>query len=369
MGYLSSKKSKRSKKVAGVTAVLGAGLASMASLAAAPAASAATQSASPAGWHVVDTVTSGASHPASLGAIVSTGKTSGYVFESAAGSGYPAAYERTGTTMWKKVAFPGRAGERVVTAGATSPTDVWAFSALANGGSRAFELVKGKWTAVKTFSFPIASATVLGGKDVWVFGTADDSGAARLGVYHYDGRTWTRVSATLGDGFAVSDKDVWASTGSSVENYDGHKWTATNLATLLPKDKHVKLVAGIIALSAKNVYALASDFTGGETAVLYVLHYNGHQWSRVAENYGFSSRSLSPDGQGGFFFTAFQHDAGNPALLRYHDGKLADVPPFTGTSSPAQAFDVTHVPGTTQQLVTASTASATKVSAEVLQGS
>lgn len=355
------------KKVAGVTALLGAGLASVASLGMAPAANAATQPASSTDWHVVDTITSSPSHPSYLGAIVSTGKTSGYVFE-AARSSYPAAYERTGTTTWKKVPFPGESGERVGMAGATSPTDVWAFSGLANGGSRVFELIKGKWTVVKAFSLPIASATVLSSKDVWVFGTADDSGAARLGVYHYDGHTWTRASSTLGNGYAVSDQDVWASTGGSIENYNGHKWTATSLASLLPKDKNVKLVDGVIALSAKNVYVLASDFTGDETAAVYVLHYDGHKWSKAAGNYGFGTGSLSPDGQGGFYFTAFQHDAGGPVLLHYYDGKLAAVPPFTG-DSPTQVSHVTHIPGTTQQLVTGFTSSATKVSAEVLQGS
>ena len=89
---------------------------------------------------------------------------------------------------------PGQRSERVVTAAATSPTDVWAFSGLANQGSRVFRLVKSKWAVVKTFRLPIASATVLSSKDVWVFGTADDSGTARLGVYHYNGHTWTRVS-------------------------------------------------------------------------------------------------------------------------------------------------------------------------------
>jgi hypothetical protein len=357
-----------SKKIAGVTAVVGAGLASVASLGMVPAANAATRPASSTDWRVVDTITSSPSHPSYLSAIVSTGKTSGYVFEGAAGSAYPAAYERTGSTTWKAVPFPGERGERVVTAGMTSPTDVWAFSSLANGGSRAFELVKGKWTAIKTFSLPIASATVLSSKDVWVFGTADDSGAARLGVYHYDGHTWTRVSSTLGDGYAVSDQDVWASTSGSVENYNGHTWTPTSLARLLPKDKNVKLVDGVIALSAKNVYALASDFIGGETAAVYVLHYDGHKWSKVAENYGFGTGSLSPDGNGGFYFTAFQHDGGSPALLHYHDGKLGVVPPFTGDSA-TQVWDVTHIPGTTQQLVTGFTSSATKVYAEVLQGS
>lgn len=356
------------KKVAGVTALLGAGLASAVSLGMAPAANAATQPARSTDWHVVDTITSSPGHPSYLGAIVATGKTSGYVFKWAGGSSYPAAYERIGTTTWKQVPFPGKSGELVVTAGATSPTDVWAFSGLANQGSRVFHLVKGKWTVVKTFRLPIASATVLSSKDVWVFGTADDSGTARLGVYHYNGHTWTRVSSTLGDGYAVSDRDVWASTGGSVENYNGRKWTATSLARLLPKDKNVKLVDGVIALSAKNVYVLASDFIGDETAAVYVLHYAGHKWSKVAENYGFGTGSLSPDGKGGFYFTAYQHDGGNPTLLHYYDGKLAVVASFTAISSTA-VLDVTHIPGTTQQLMTAFTSSATKARAQVLQGS
>jgi hypothetical protein len=360
------------KKAAGVTVLVSAGLASVANLGMAPAANAATRSASSTDWHVVDTITSSVSHPAFLTATVSTGKTSGYVFGGAVRSSYPVAYERTGTTTWKEVPFPGESGERVGVTGATSPEDVWAFSVLANGGSRVFELVNGKWTVVKTFSLPIASATVLSSKDVWVFGTADDSGVARLGVYHYDGHTWTQVSSVLGEGYAVSEQDVWASTGISAENYNGHKWTATSLASLLPKDKNVKLVDGVIALSAMNVYVLATDFTGGkETAALYVLHYDGHQWSKVARNNGWGTVSISPDGKGGFYFTAFQAfegAAGNLALLHYYDGKLSVVPPFTSDSA-TQVLRVSHIPGTTQQLVTGFTSSAAKVYAEVFQGS
>ncbi len=356
------------RKVAGVTALLGAGLAPVASLGITPAANAATRPARSTDWHVVDTIRTSPGHPSYLGAIVATGKTSGYVFQWAGGSSYPAAYERIGTTTWKEVSFPGESGERVVTAGATSPTDVWAFSGLANQGSRVFHLVKGKWTVVKTFRLPITSATVLSSKDVWVFGTADDSGTARLGVYHYNGHTWTRVSSALGDGYAVSDRDVWASTGASVANYNGKKWMATSLARLLPNDKNVKLADGIIALSANNVYVLESDFIGDETATVYVLHYAGHKWSKVAENYGFGTGSLSPDGRGGFYFTAYQHDGGSPALMHYYDGKLAVVAPFTAVSS-TQVSHVTHIPGTTEQLVTAFTSSAARAYAQILQGS
>jgi hypothetical protein len=171
-------------------------------------------------------------------------------------------------------------------------------------------------------------------------------------------------------GYAVSDHDVWASAGNGVENYNGHKWTATSLASLLPaKDKAEELVDGIIALSARNVYALDVDFAvGRETAALYVLHYDGHKWSKLTENYGFSLGSLSPDGKGGFYFTAFQHDGGKPALLHYDGGKLADVPQFTSNPT-TWVYDVTHIPGTTQQLVAILGAKGSKVDAEVLQGS
>src|SRR5258708_26045780 len=109
-----------------------------------------------------------------------------------------------------------------------------------------------------------------------------------LGVYHYNGHTWTRVSSVLGDGYAVSDHGVWASTGGSVEDYSGHNWAASSLTSLLPaKDKNDELVSGIIALSAKNVYALDVDYASSAptvSAALYVLHYDSRQWSKDAGN-------------------------------------------------------------------------------------
>jgi hypothetical protein len=350
---------KRTKKVAGITAMLGAGLAAMAtamaSLGMAPA-----NAATPPAWRVIDSITSSPYHPDAFTAVVATGKTSGYAFQYTPTG--EVAYQRTGATTWKRVWFPGNV--RVSVAEATSPTDVWAF------GNGAAELTGGTWKTVKTFTAGIASATVLSSKDVWLFGTDDKSGATKLGVYHYNGHTWTRVSAALGAGYAVSDHDVWASAINGVENYNGHKWTATSLASLLPaKDKNDEIVDGIIALSARNVYALDSDFAvGRETAALYVLHYNGHTWSKVAENYGFSLKSLSPDGKGGFYFTAFQHDGGNPALLHYYDGKLTDVPQFTSNPT-TSVYDVTHIPGSTQQQIAILEAKGSKVDAEVLQGS
>jgi hypothetical protein len=63
---------------------------------------------------------------------------------------------------------------------------------------------------------------------------------------------------------------------------------------------------------------------------------------------------------------AFQHDGGSPALLHYANGTLANVSRFGNVP----VYQVAHIPGTTQQLVTDFTgiANGTKVRAEVLQG-
>jgi hypothetical protein len=110
-------------------------------------------------------------------------------------------------------------------------------------------------TTVKDFHAGIASATVLNSKDVWLFGTDDKPGATKLGVYHYNGRTWTRVSAALGYGYAVSDHDVWASAIDGVENYNGYTWTATSLASLLPIPGTTQQLVAILTAKGSEVDA------------------------------------------------------------------------------------------------------------------
>ncbi len=172
----------------GLSGVLATGLAT-----AATAASAATGPA----WHRVLSV---ASNPVSspydgsyvrFDAVVATGKTTGWAFRSDS----KVAYERTGATSWKKVAFPGGAGT-VEAAAATSPSSVWAAYDF-SGGSQVDHWNGKKWTVLKTFPAAVTGISALGASDVWVYGGVRSDGT---GVWHYNGRTWTEVSGSLQGG-------------------------------------------------------------------------------------------------------------------------------------------------------------------------
>ena len=127
-------------------------LASTAGFAVASAAWAATTPAKLA-WHVLKTV-NGVSQD--FGAVVATGPASGWAFVDNASY----AYERTGVTTWKKVPYPGGNGVSVVTAAATSASDVWAFTNIAGTRSQAVELVRGKWTVRKTLGGYVNAVSV-----------------------------------------------------------------------------------------------------------------------------------------------------------------------------------------------------------------
>src|ERR1700753_3516530 len=133
--------------------------------------------------------------------VLATGATTGWGFP----SGGTAAYERSGST-WTKVAFPAHSG-RVLAAGASSPSDVWAVDN--NGGNEEFLHWNGSaWALSRSQETgAIANAiSVLGPRDAWAFSGLAGGG----GIWHYDGTTWAYVSSTLHGGSALTDNDVWA---------------------------------------------------------------------------------------------------------------------------------------------------------------
>jgi len=183
------------------------------------------------------------------------------------------------------------------------------------------------------------------------------SRAPGQGVFHYNGHTWTQVAKTLSGGSVLSDKDVWAYKGQTVARFNGTKWTATNVAKLLPAPGTMGHFPGkpyltsVIALSASDVYAIGAGIDLPLGGPVVVLHYNGHTWSKAAEGDFISPnrQQLIPDGKGGLWIPAAGPD-GNPALLHYFAGKLTRVtlpgtpPEFTMVDS------VSRIPGTTAVL-------------------
>ncbi len=136
-------------------------------------------------WQIVKSLRTG--NNGQLTAVAATGKTTGWAFEGTDFNAAPAAYQYSGSS-WRKVAFPGNKDEQVVTAAATSPSDVWAFAQGFGAASHVLKYNGRNWSVVKTFTDEIADATVLASNDVWVYGEAGISGfQPALGVWHYNG--------------------------------------------------------------------------------------------------------------------------------------------------------------------------------------
>src|SRR5690242_2951643 len=116
----------------------------------------------PPSWHIVKSVANGPN--GDFTAMVATGRSTGWAFDGING---PTAWQRHGGT-WSRVSFPGKSGETVVAAAATSPSDVWAFTDVGSG-SRVLRWNGHAWSVVRTFGNPIGGAAVRASHDVWVF--------------------------------------------------------------------------------------------------------------------------------------------------------------------------------------------------------
>jgi hypothetical protein len=129
-----------------------------------------------ASWRIVKTVKGTSSLSPSFTAIATTSAHDAWAFEST--SAKPVAWRLTGSA-WQRVAFPGRSGDTVTAAGASSPDNVWAFTSDFGGFSRAIAWNGAAWTVVRRFSqAAIEGALVLGRRDVWAFGG---------GTWHFNG--------------------------------------------------------------------------------------------------------------------------------------------------------------------------------------
>jgi hypothetical protein len=302
-------------------------------------------------WQIVKQAAGGSF--AEITAITAAGRNSAWAFDGQSGA---TAWERTGTT-WTKVPFPSKSNEEVLAAGASSASNVWAFTNGGFGGaSRALHWNGRTWSVAGTLPKAAGATVVISPSDVWAFGAPYQPFSA-LGAWHYNGHAWTRVTSGngLGGGSAISSSDVWAYDGTDVANWNGHTWSRTNVAKLLPakNDMNEPAVTAIDAVSRNNVYAIgAGNYSdgGGPTVV---LHYNGHTWTRVAQDNtgtGFQvQQGVSSDGHGGLWISAPGFYGNVSAVLHYSAGHLTN----TSFPVPAAKIDVlclAQVPGTNEIL-------------------
>jgi hypothetical protein len=341
--------------------LLSISLASAAGFAVASAAWAAPTPAKLPSWHVLETV-NGSSQD--FGAVVATGPASGWAFVDNASY----AYERTGVTTWKKVPYPGGNGVSVAVAAATSASDVWAFTSIADTRSQAVELVRGKWTVRKTLGGYVGAVSVLAANDVWVFGST--------ATYHYNGSTWAKVAGGASGGSALSASDYWltgASGQTTVTHVNNGKKVTFNLASLLPAKTKKALddpaVAGVYAASDTNVYVIGNGSTQDAGGPVVILHYDGHAWNKLASYAMGNPFGITPDGAGGLWIPVGW--AGGGTILHYSRGAVtATTLPSRGDDESTHPDGVSLIPGTTQALAVTSTLpfdGATRFYSQILQ--
>jgi|GEM_PF-1588388 len=228
-------------------------------------------------------------------------------------------------SAWTQVSLPagvvkelgGAIGPLLVTVGASSPSNMWAFTP--SGGWLRWN---GTWTAgqiTKALVFIDATA-VLGPGDVWAFGGAM-SGAKSSAPYaaHYNGTGWKRYPVPGSNGIsaasAVSSRDIWATLGQAelslgsggkggglVHWYRGRWHPVTNLPAALRNT----FLGSVLARSDKNVWVGGAVKNGKHGTTEAIGHWNGRKWTvtmlparATAKDY--SVASMATDGAGGIW--------------------------------------------------------------------
>jgi hypothetical protein len=304
-----------------------------------------------ASWKIVKTVH--ASGEPAFTAVTASGAGSAWAFEApSAGSGKPSAWQLSGSS-WTRVSFPGHSGEQVSAAGSSAAGDVWAITS--NGTrSRALHWNGSSWAATGSISDDIDDVVVVSSHNVWAFGSPFIPG--RPGTWHYNGHNWKHLASGhgLSGGSALSAHSIWAFGGKSVAHWNGHAWSRTSVASLLPANGLLQhsFLTGIYAASSKNVWAVGTGGRQDEGGPAVVLHFNGTVWSRAARDRSAGTPGLAqviPDGSGGLWIPV-PSTGGIPfKMLRFSAGHLRTVTmPISGTKLNVTA--VAAVPHTSRAL-------------------
>lgn len=280
-----------------------------------------------------------------------------------------AMYSRSDNESWALSGIMGiKIGEVVVAAKALGPNDVLFFTRISSGGGRVIQytgiretvpsgfLTGAKFTVLKTFGAGIGSASVISADDIWVFGA--EGAAHTLGVWHYNGTTWTQVSKTFNNGSADSATDAWAASGTTLEHWNGSAWTAASILNLVSTKLGIKtpVVSALYTGSGGTSFALVSGKTGTDGNKVAVLEYTGGAWHSVGT---FGPGTAVPnvaasDGDGGLWF-AVTNGSGKPAQLVHYAGAqhtLTSVALPGLTTAAGSAIDsIAQVPGGTSELL------------------
>lgn len=270
-------------------------------------------------WHVAFTVKS--KNQPSFTAVTASSSTNAWAFELAGGKS-TVAYHFNGSS-WRRRPFPISASDSVTSASSSSASNVWA---LAFPGT-VVRFNGHAWKTVRSFRGLAGSVLAVSKSSAWVFGA---QGPGSAGTWHFNGRSWARVrsGAGLNGGSVLSASSIWGFGGTNVAHWNGRTWKKTSVARLLPKNTQLShsFVAGILAVSGSNVYAVASGGRQDEGGPLVLLHFNGRHWRRVAQAGSLGGPvAVIGDGHGGLWIPVMTGFPGNGSIEHYSGGKLTSA--------------------------------------------
>lgn len=279
------------------------------------------------------------------------------------GASRPLAQHWNGKT-WKPVALPGGLKGMLRAGDYSTSSDVWAIGSGEGVGSYVVRWNGRKWSVSRKWAQgQVTGITVINPKDVWVFGAPGaDQG---VGTWHFNGRSWAKVSAPFLPGRAseLSGKNIWAigrgldGDSKTIGRWNGRKWTTVPTGSAVPSDinepNHQRntFLADLLVRSSKDVwvagwvYESRSGSKYTETPLL--VHYNGKSWKRVTAPAAGTISHITADGKGGLWFAGRLKGRG---VLRHRSsaGKWTTASVVNlGTRYPSFS-DLALIPRTTQ---------------------
>ncbi|MFC4060846.1 hypothetical protein ACFOWE_21295 [Planomonospora corallina] len=270
----------------------------------------------------------------------------------------PTSYRWDGE-RWRDGGLPAGIGDSLVSAGGSSPENVWAVTSGDDSDVVTLRWDGREWTVVERI--PALSAwqlTVVDDDDVWLFG---------MESWHHTRAGWARaeVPMTVTHASARSATDIWAvgSAGQDsdrplIGHYDGRSWETTPLGDVLPVEPSAHYALNGVTADASGVRITASvsrDTTQTTTPLL--LSRTGGRWQaeEVTAGTGTWSENVGPvpDGRGGHWFLAFTDDNAYASVLAHRSATGAwTVSPVAAAPDGAHLSTLAAFPGTTRFLST-----------------
>jgi hypothetical protein len=319
-------------------------------------------------WRVATVVEAGKGSLLTSVATVSSSDAWAFGATSIGGTSYDGLIEHWNGGSWGRISLPSGAATSwagaspiIVASGATSDSNIWAFSYL----SATYLRKQGATWSTGTLPAPASGtvrpvATVVAGTaDVWALGGAFGGSSATPYAAHFNGTTWSTIpvpgSGPIVGVSAVSSNDIWAVIGSaefqpepapsSVVHWNGTAWTTVKLSSPLPGE-----ASSILALSDHAVWIGGGRSNSSHGQSEYAAEWTGQRLivaniPVMATSADFHMVRLRQDGAGGVWGLGM---TGNTSTSRlWHlSGSTWSAVSTSGLGRLSFLYNLVNAPGT-----------------------